>query len=69
MDMRTDVNAVPHAGLGFHVLRVQVRKPKKEVEVLPAEVSKVSGGQQLQKKSIDRADDKVTTYVQKSQVQ
>ena len=69
MDMRTDVNAVPHAGLGFHVLRVQVRKPKKEVEVLPAEVSKVSGGQQFQKKSIDRADDKVTTYVQKSQVQ
>ena len=24
MDMRTDVNAVPHAGLGFHFLRVPV---------------------------------------------
>ena len=68
MDMRTDLTAVPHAGLGFHFLRVQVGKPKKE-EVHPAEVPKVSGGQQLQKKSIDRADDKVTTYVQKSQVQ
>ena len=50
MDMRTDVIAVPHAGLGFHFLRVQVRKPKKEEEVHPAEVPKVSGGQQLQKK-------------------
>ena len=26
MDTRTDVNAVPHAGLGFHVLRVQVMR-------------------------------------------
>ena len=24
MDMRTDVNAVPHAGLGFQFLRVPV---------------------------------------------
>ena len=24
MDMRTDVNAVPHAGLGFHFLRKPV---------------------------------------------
>ena len=31
--MRTDVSAVPHAGLGYHVLRAQVRKPEKEVEV------------------------------------
>ena len=50
MDMHTELKAVPHAGLGFHFLRVQVRKPKKEVEVHPAEVPKVSGGQQLQKK-------------------
>ena len=61
MDMRTDLTAVPHAGLGFHFLRVQVRKPKKEEEVHPAEVPKVSG-------NTDRADDKVTTCVQKSQV-
>ena len=33
MDMRTDLTAVPHAGLGFHFLRVEVRKPEKEVEV------------------------------------
>ena len=51
MDMHTELKAVPHAGLGFHFLRVQVRKPKKEEEVHPAEVSKVSGGQQLQKKT------------------
>ena len=25
MDMRTDVNAVPHTSLGYHFLRVQVR--------------------------------------------
>ena len=25
MDMRTDLTAVPHAGLGYHFLRVQVR--------------------------------------------
>ena len=25
MDMRTDLTAVPHAGLGFHFLRVHVR--------------------------------------------
>ena len=50
MDMRTDLIAVPHAGLGFQFLRVQVRKPKKEEgkpkkeeEVHPAEVPKVSG--------------------------
>ena len=24
MDMRTDLTAVPHAGLGYHFLRVQV---------------------------------------------
>ena len=29
----TELKAVPHAGLGYHVLRVQVRKPEKEVEV------------------------------------
>ena len=51
MDMHTELKAVPRAGLGFHFLRVQVRKPKKEVEVHPAEVPKVSGGQQLQKKT------------------
>ena len=50
MDMRTDVIAVPHAGLGFHFLRIQVRRPRKEVEVHLAEVPKVAGGQQLQKK-------------------
>ena len=33
MDMRTDLTAVPHAGLGFHFLRVRVRRPEKEVEV------------------------------------
>ena len=27
MDMRTDLTAAPHAGLGFHFLREQVRKP------------------------------------------
>ena len=27
MDMRTDLTAVPHAGLGYHFLRVQVRTP------------------------------------------
>ena len=50
MDMRTDLIAVPHAGLGFQFLRAQVRKPKKEEwkpkkeeEVHPAEVLKVSG--------------------------
>ena len=30
MDMRTDLTAVPHAGLGFQFLRVQVRKPKRK---------------------------------------
>ena len=29
----TELNAVPHAGLGFHFLRIQVRRPRKEVEV------------------------------------
>ena len=52
MDMRTDVNAVPHAGLRFHFLRVQVGKPKEEEEVHPAEVPKVIN---------ERADDRVTT--------
>ena len=33
IDMRIDLTAVPHAGLGYHFLRVQVRKPEKEVEV------------------------------------
>ena len=33
MIMRTELKAVPHAGLGYHFLRVQVRKPEKEVEV------------------------------------
>ena len=61
MDMRTDLIAVPHAGLGFHFLRVQVGKPKEEEEVHPAEVPKVSG-------KTERAGDKMTTYVQKSQV-
>ena len=51
MDMHTELKAVPHAGLGFQFLRVQVRKPKTEEEVHPAEVPKVSGGQQLQKKT------------------
>ena len=27
MDMRTDLTAVPHAGLGFQCLRVHVRSP------------------------------------------
>ena len=48
---RTDLTAVPHAGLGFQFLRVQVRRPRKEVEVHLAEVPKVAGGQQLQKKT------------------
>ena len=52
MDMRTDLIAVPHAGLGFHFLRVQVGKPKEEEEVHPAEVPKVIH---------ERADDRVTT--------
>ena len=51
MDMRTDLTAVPRAGLGFQFLRVQVRRPKREEEVHPAEVPKVSSGQQLQKKA------------------
>ena len=59
MDMRTDLIAVPHAGLGFHFLRVQVGKSKEEEEVHPAEVPKLIN---------DRADDRVTTYVQKSQI-
>ena len=29
----TELKAVPHAGLGYQFLRVQVRKPEKEVEV------------------------------------
>ena len=49
MDMRADWTAVPHAGLGYQFLRVQVRKPEKEMEVHPVEVQQVSGGQQLQK--------------------
>ena len=44
MDMHTDLIAVPHAGLGFHFLRVQVGKSKEEEEVHPAEVSKVING-------------------------
>ena len=52
MDMHTDLIAVPHAGLGFHFLRVQVGKPKEEEEVHPAEVPKVIH---------ERADDRVTT--------
>ena len=51
MDMRTELKAAPHAGLGFHFLRVQVKKPNKEVEVHPVEVPQVSGGQQLQKET------------------
>ena len=30
VEMRTDVNAVPHAGLGNHFLRVQVKRPEKK---------------------------------------
>ena len=30
MDMHTELTAVPHAGLGYHFLRVQVRNPEKE---------------------------------------
>ena len=33
MDMRTDLTAVPHAGLGYHFLRMQVGKPEKKEEV------------------------------------
>ena len=47
----TELKAVPHAGLGFHFLRVQVRTPKKEEEVHPAEAPKSSRGQPFQKKS------------------
>ena len=68
MDMRTDLIAVPHAGLGFQFLRVQVMKPKK------GRGGPSSGGPRgfrwpaTPKENTDRADDKVTTYVQKSQV-
>ena len=63
MDMRTDLIAVPHAGLGFHFLRVQVRKPKRRG-------GPSSGGLKgfrwpaTPKENTERADDKVTTYVQ-----
>ena len=30
IEMHTELNAVPHAGLGYHFLRVQVRKPEKK---------------------------------------
>ena len=48
----TELNAVPHAGLGFHFLREQVGKSKEEEEVHPPEVPKVIN---------ERADDRVTT--------
>ena len=49
MDMRTDLTAVPHAGLGYHFLRVQVRKPEKEEEV---------------HRTIDRQNDVVRSHLQ-----
>ena len=67
MDMRTDLIAVPHAGLGFQFLRVQVRKPKRKRRSIQRR-SQGFRWPATPKEITDRADDKVTTNVQKSQV-
>ena len=56
MDMRTDLTAVPHAGLGFQFLRVQVRKPKRKWR----SVTMFKGHQNQQ---LQRARDRLTTFV------
>ena len=67
MDMRTDLIAVPHAGLGFHFLRVQVRKPKRKRRYIQRRSQRFQVASNSKRKDTDRADDKVTTFVQKNQ--
>ena len=61
MDMRTDLTAVPHAGLGYHFLRVQVREPEKEVEV--QQVQRGHKGKRNHR-TIDRQNDVVRSHLQ-----
>ena len=56
MDMRTDVNAVPHAGLGFHFLRVPVGN-----HLNPGGLQKESKAQKL-KKSRSAIRSKMTAF-------
>ena len=60
--MHTDVNAAPHAGLGYHVLRVQGRRPEKE----EVEVHQVQRGHQRKRnhRTIDRQNDVVRSHLQ-----
>ena len=57
----TELKAVPHAGLGFHFLRVQVRKPEKEEEV-----QQVQQGHKVWRnhRTIDRQNDVVRSHLQ-----
>ena len=55
MDMRTDLTAVPHAGLGYHVLRVQVRKPDPEARSIKFSVAINSKG------TTERSTDRMTS--------
>ena len=50
--MRADVNAVPHAGLGNHFLRVQVKRPEKKWRSIKFNMASKSKGTIEQ--SIDR---------------
>ena len=53
MDMRTDLIAVPHAGLGFHFLRVPVRTNG---------AWRSSRGRRAQKEEDERRADKMTSW-------
>ena len=51
MDMRTDLTAVPHAGLGYHFLRVYTCTNPWSLEVV-----KKKGGQRLKTRSVRQVD-------------
>ena len=53
MDMRTDLTAVPHAGLGFQFLRVHVRTKGSW---------RSSRGSRAQKEEDERRADKMTSW-------
>ena len=53
MDMRTDLTAVPHAGLGFHFLRVHVRTTGSW---------RSSRGSRAQKEENERRTNRLTTF-------
>ena len=61
MDMRTDLIAVPHAGLGFQFLRVQVRKPKRKWRSIKFSEAINARGTN---RTIDRQNDVVRSHLQ-----